>query len=295
VTKIRAILLLALAVLCWSAGGVIVKSVTASPFAICGISSGIGAIVQFLLVRKVNCKPTRRLFISVLFFVAITLTVTFAIRMTTAANAMLLQFCSPAFGGLFGAIFLKQSLKPEDKWAIPLVLCGVGLFFADQIEFGHFLGNCLALLSGVAVAAYTTLIKVDNERSQIDSTIIGSAATFFVCLPFAVYSPFAVSDILPLIFCGIVVSGLGWSCYSRAIPAVTPTAALIITTPEAILNPLLVAVFIGEKPGLLALLGGAIVLAAVTKYTMISLSVNETPTAELNSNQQELCAEELVV
>lgn len=216
------------------------------------------------------------------FFASISLTITFAVRMTTAANAMLLQFCSPIFGVIFGIVFLKEQPKREDKLAIAFVLIGIVLFFSDQLEFGHFIGNCLGLLSGVAVAAYTTMMKLhDDHHSQMDMTIMGSIATCLVCIPFTVTSSISTADILPLIFCGIVVCGLGWTFYSRAIEAVSPTTALIITTPEAIVNPLLVAVFIGEKPGLLTLVGAAIVLSSVTWYTAASIKRAEPASPEL--------------
>lgn len=280
-TKNKAIFFLALAVLSWSCGGVIVKSTAASPLAICCVLNGLGAAVLFLSTRRLTWTWSPKGLMAVVLFVSISITVTFALRMTTAANAMLLQFCSPVFAGVFGTIFLKQSLKHEDKMAIPLVLIGIALFFADQLEFGHFIGNCLGLLSGVAVAGYTTMMKFgDDQQSPLDMTLTGSLATCIVCLPFALSHPVPASDILPLIFCGVVVCGLGWTFYARAIEAVSPTAALIITTPEAILNPLLVAVVIGERPGILALIGAAVVLSAVSWYTIVSIRHTDPITVE---------------
>lgn len=198
---------------------------------------------------------------------------------------MLLQFCSPVFAGLFSAFVLKQPPHKEDKIAILLVLIGIMLFFADQLEFGHFIGNCFGLLSGVAVAAYTILMKLEKDRPQMELTVLGSLSIFLFCLPFAIASPPAASDIFPLVFCGIVVSGLGWVCYTKAIDAVSPTAALIITTPEAVLNPLLVAVFVGETPGMFAVIGAIIVLAAVSWYTIMTMKTTDGQVASDATDQ----------
>ncbi len=57
--------------------------------------------------------------------------------------------------------------------------------------------------------------------------------------------------------------GVSYMLYARAIKHVTALEAVLIPVIEPILNPVWVLLFVGEKPGALALAGGVLVLGAV--------------------------------
>ena len=57
--------------------------------------------------------------------------------------------------------------------------------------------------------------------------------------------------------------------YSIALKHVTAMEGILIPLIEPVLNPIWVLIFTGEKPGLWALLGGAVVLIAVTTRSIL--------------------------
>ena len=74
-----------------------------------------------------------------------------------------------------------------------------------------------------------------------------------------------------LILLGVVQLGLAYLLYSRAIRHVTALEAVLIPVLEPVLNPLWVMLAVGERPSGRSLLGGAIVLGAVTVRAISSI------------------------
>lgn len=72
------------------------------------------------------------------------------------------------------------------------------------------------------------------------------------------------TDILVLIVMGVFQLGLAYTLYSYAIKHVTALEAILIPIIEPILNPLWVFFFVGEYPGKWTVIGGAVVILAVT-------------------------------
>ena len=61
----------------------------------------------------------------------------------------------------------------------------------------------------------------------------------------------------------VVQVGLAYALFSIAIRHVTALEALLVPTIEPILNPVWVFLLLGERPGRLAMIGGAIIIGAV--------------------------------
>jgi drug/metabolite transporter (DMT)-like permease len=72
-----------------------------------------------------------------------------------------------------------------------------------------------------------------------------------------------------LLALGVVQQAAAYLCYARAIRHATALDAILVPVIEPILSPLWVALVIGEYPGPWALLGGAIVVGAVTLRTVL--------------------------
>jgi drug/metabolite transporter (DMT)-like permease len=74
-----------------------------------------------------------------------------------------------------------------------------------------------------------------------------------------------------LLVLGIVQLGMSYWLYARAIRHVTALEAVLIPVIEPILNPLWVLLFMHERPTRWALIGGSIVLGAVTLRAAVSV------------------------
>jgi drug/metabolite transporter (DMT)-like permease len=194
-------------------------------------------------------------------------TVLFAIanKMTTAANAILLQYTAPVWIALFGAWLLNERATRADWLTIAASFLGMALFLYEGLQLNNLTGILVALASGVFFAAMIMLLRKQKDSSPIESIILGNLLGFFISLPvmWTAGVP-APGTLVALVVLGIVQLGIPYLLYTRAIRHVTALEAALIPVIEPILNPVWVMIFIGERPSPLALLGGVIVVGAVT-------------------------------
>jgi len=254
------------AALCWSLAGLLFKYVAWPALA---VAAGRGIVAAGFLSlccgRKLHFTWTPVQIGAALAYAACTVLFTLANKMTTAANAILLQFTAPVWVALFGAWLLGEPTRRSDWATIATVLVGLGLFLYDGLQLQNIAGQLVALASGVAFAAMTILMRKQKASSPLESIILGNVISFFIGLP-ALWTAPALPPVgwLALSLLGLVQLGLAYLFYSRALPHVTALEAVLIPIVEPILNPIWVMLVVGEKPSPLALAGGALVVGAVS-------------------------------
>ena len=74
---------------------------------------------------------------------------------------------------------------------------------------------------------------------------------------------------------GVVQIGLAYIFLNMALDKVPPVGASLISMIEPILNPVLVAIFYGEKIGKISFVGAIIVLASALFYNLRGTGVEE--------------------
>jgi drug/metabolite transporter (DMT)-like permease len=261
----RSVLLLIATALCWSLGGLLIKSVDWPPLAVAGGRGLIAALFLVATSRALRFHFSRAQVLGALGYAACTVTFCVATKLTTAANAILLQYSSPVWIALFGAWFLGERATRADWITIAVVLAGMTLFFADSLELSHALGNSLAVISGVCFAGMTIALRQQKDASPVESIILGNLLAFAIGLPWIIGAPaLSPTGWIALAVLGTVQLGFAYWLYVRAIRHVTALESVLIPVIEPILNPVWVLVATGEKPSRLALVGGVIVLTAVT-------------------------------
>jgi len=194
-------------------------------------------------------------------------TVLFAManKLTTAANAVLLQYTAPVWIALLGAWLLNERATGADWLTMAASFLGMALFLYEGLQLNNLAGILVALGSGLFFAVMIMLLRKQKDGSPIESVILGNLLGFFISLP-AMWTAGvpAPGSIAVLVVLGVVQLGIPYLLYTRAIPHVTALEGALIPIIEPILNPVWVMIFIGERPSPLSLLGGAIVVGAVT-------------------------------
>lgn len=268
----RALLQLVAAALCWSLAGLLIKAVDWPPLAVSGGRGIIAAAFLLLTNRGLRFHFSRHQIIGAVAYAACTITFCIATKLTTAANAVLLQYTAPIWAALFGAWFLGERATKGDWITIAIVLGGMTLFFADGLELSHLLGNTIALISGMSFAALAIALRKQKDGSPVESIILGNVIAFLVGLPWITTAPALTgSGWTALLLLGVVQLGCSYWFYVRAIKHVTALEALLVPVIEPVLNPIWVLLVFGEKPTPLALAGGMIVITAITVRSLISI------------------------
>ena len=260
----RAVLMLLATAVLWSLGGVLIKWVNWHPVAIAGMRSLIGAALIALIFRK-ELKFTgsfEQIGAAVAYAGTVVLFVV-ANKLTTAANAILLQYTAPVYVALFSPWFLGERARGNDWLSLAVILVGMLLFFGDQLSLDGYLGNGVALASGFCFAWLTLFLRRHREESAISALVLGNLLAGLIGLPFMFQSMPDASSWIGLLLLGVVQLGLPYVMYALALRHIRAVEGILLPMIEPVLNPLWVFLLLGETPGPLALLGGAIILGAV--------------------------------
>lgn len=268
--RAQATLLLILAAVLWSSGGLLIKLVDWTPLAIAGARSAVaGLFVAFLLRGRLGVDFSRPQLVASLVYAGAVISFVTATKLTTAANAILLQYTSPLYAALLAPRLLGEPTRRADWFFIALALIGMGLFFGDQLSPQGLGGNLLALFSGLCVALLALALRRAGQASS-SPIALGNFLAALVCLPFILAAPWPGWEALGIIAAlGMVQLGLPYYLYSLAVRRVSALEVTLIPVLEPILNPLWVAIFLGELPGWWSMVGGVVVLGAVTAWGLL--------------------------
>lgn len=269
--RLKAILFLLITATLWSFGGLLIKSVNWNPVAIAGMRSAIASIILLLVLKKPKITWSAAQVGGAIAYATTTILFVTATKMTSAANAILLQYTAPIYVALLGAWLLKERTKLYDWIAIFIVVGGMALFFLDNLSMKGILGNVIAAISGLSFALLTIFMRMQKDDSPLESIFLGNVLNALIGLPFMFQSAPGASGWWYLILLGVVQLGIPYILYSKAIKHVTALEAILIPVIEPILNPVWVFLLLGEAPGPWAITGGIVVLAAITIRCVLSV------------------------
>jgi drug/metabolite transporter (DMT)-like permease len=258
------VLFLASAAIFWSLGGLLIKLVDMPAMAVAGGRSAIAALVIWAYVRRPRITFSRGQIIGAVAYAGTVAFFVMATKNTTAANAILLQYTAPVWVALASHRLLGEPIGRIDWLTIVLALGGMALFMFDGLTSGGMAGNVLAVVSGIFFAGTVIGLRMERHGSSIEIVLLGNILTAVIGLPFAFGSAPGVDDLLFLLILGVVQLGLGYIFFVKGVARVSAIESALIPVIEPILNPLWVALFHGELPTILALVGGAVVVGAVT-------------------------------
>jgi EamA-like transporter family. len=273
--RIFAIVCVVLASLLWSTGGLLIKMVSWHPIAISGMRSGISSLVMlifyFSVYKRLPRRPNKYVLMGAINYMFLVMLFVSANKLTTSANAILLQFTAPAWAMVIGAFFLKEKFSKKDVSTVIIVFLGMLLFFVGDLKSGSLIGNTLAVVSGISMALMIISLKRIQGRKPIEIVIWGNILTFFIAIPFYSGITLASANIIGVLLLGVFQLGLSYIFFTKGIENVSVLEGILIPVLEPLLNPFWVFLGTGEKPSVFAFIGGVIVLSAVVYHSIIEV------------------------
>ncbi len=260
-----------LASVAFSTGGLFIKMIPWSPLAINGARNLIGSAVIgiYLLIRRHRIVFSRQVLVGALSMIGVTTLFAAANKLTTAANTIVLQFTAPAFVILLMAVIFRVRPKRLDVITCAAVLCGVCLFFVDGVQAGNWLGNLLALLSGVCYAG-VFMMNTGKNADALSSCFLGQLTAGILFSPLcAAETDFSLPAVAAVLALGAVQVGGAYILFSEGIKQTPAVSASLITGLEPIMNPTWVALFYGETITGLSFAGAVIVVGAIIVYNIL--------------------------
>lgn len=267
----KGILAVFLTALLWSSGGLFIKLITLSPMQISFFRCLIAAIVFAILFRHKILKLNPLALLNAFAYAAVLILFVIATKTTTAANAIFLQSTAPIYVLIFEPILTKTKWEKINIITIAVCFLGMILFFMGDLTPGDIKGNIAALLAGVAFAAFFLGMKKNDKQYGEASIFYGNIIVALVCIPFILeLKELSFGNLWKLTFLGVFQIAFAYALFSYGIKRIPAVEASIISMLEPVLNPIWVFVGYGEVPSVFAIVGGIIIISAITVRTFIA-------------------------
>ena len=273
-SKRTSLVFLILAPILWSTSSLLIKTVAWNSWAIAGWRSLISAFFLWFFFSRVYPKKfsfdwSKGNLMVALFYSVFGALFALSVKLTTAANAILMQYTAPIYVAFLAPLILKEKTPARDWGYMLVMLLGMSLFFMNDLEVGDGRNDFLGLMAGIGVgfcwAMVVMLLKRQGrEGMPLSGLVIGNFITVSYCLPAMLsvdfLDPAAMGQVAGL---AIISLGVGYIFYLLALKKVTALEAALIPAIEPLLNPAWTFLFLAEVPGRWTFIGGVLVMGTV--------------------------------
>jgi drug/metabolite transporter (DMT)-like permease len=276
-SKIDPRLLIALGAVVFSTGGVAIKATTLTGWQVAAFRSGVACLVLFAFIPSIRkAFSWRVILVSITYATTLTLFV-LANKLTTAANTIFLQSTAPLYLLFLGPLLLKEHTHRRDLWFMLAMAAGMALFFVSidsptETAPAPLAGNVLAAIAGLSWALTLLGLRwlaLRSPEGPAAAAATGNLLTLLVCAFWA----FPVIDSVPrdwllIAYLGLFQIGFAYIVVTIGMRRVSALESSLLILVEPVLNPVWVWLFLGERPGQLALAGGLIIIVSVAARTL---------------------------
>ncbi|MBI3467321.1 MAG: EamA family transporter [Planctomycetes bacterium] len=252
-TPLRARLLVVVAAVLWSLSGALAKLIALpGPTMAClrGLFAGL-VLLPLLRPPAVSFRPAMLGMVAC--FATMNVCYVTAITLTTAANAIFLQYTAPVWMFLASVFLLGEPLDRRSLVSLLAGLVGIAVIVVGNWERAS-LGVVLGLVSGVTYGAVAVFLRVLRDEDPFWLTIVNHLVGGLVLLPVILtrreWSPLAITptQLAGMALYGGVQMAVPYVLFARGLSVITPQEAGLIALLEPVLNPLLTFCAVGEKP-----------------------------------------------
>ena len=238
-----------LAALLWSLAGVFIKFLDLHPLAIVFYRSLFASLVFLPFLKRGEIRVSSPIVVAAITYTAAISAFVSANKLTSAANAIVLQYTAPVFVFLFSWLVLGEKISRLNGSALTIAMAGVAIISFDSAGRPEMAGVLLALLSGVLFAAYMINLRRTQATSPVYLTWLINIVCALLLLPFVTaHLALTLAQIGILALMGAVQLGLPYFLFSKGLKTISVQEASLIALIEPVLNPLWVALVVGEIP-----------------------------------------------
>jgi drug/metabolite transporter (DMT)-like permease len=198
-----------------------------------------------------------------------------ALTRTSVAAVTVIFAAAPFAAAVLARLWHGERQTKVTLAASALALLGVVLTVDTSLSAGTILGDLLAMVATVLMAALMVIVRRRRDVSMLPASCLSAFLAVLMVAPVA--RPFALSGADLALLAGFGVQfGLTLLLLTIGARLIAAPRAALIGSLEIPLAPLLVFLTFGEVPGLMVVIGGVLVLAAVTADALFSRDTNRS-------------------
>jgi len=257
--------LTAVAAVLWSTGGVLIKILPFDAMTILFYRSMYALVVFLIYFRALAFNINKKTILASLSYAPLLILFVSATKLTTAANAILLQYLAPLFILLIEPYIEKTKISRVNLITVISCTLGMVVFFYDQMAAPEqWLGIIFGILSGFMLACFILFQRFNEPTHQPGAIVLGNLWILIISAPwfFESAAP-TVTEHGILLFMGVIQIGMGYVLFTLGQKYISAMDSSIIAMIEPVLNPIWVVIGYGEIPSIFALIGGIIILGTL--------------------------------
>ena len=270
------LILAASAALCWSTSGLFVRGISADLMTMLfwrGLFSGSAVFALFFFIERGRSIAVLRtlgwpaLGVALLSAMSMIAGIS-ALRFTTVADAMVIYATVPFVTAALAYVVIGEKPSRSTLIGSTVALIGVGVMLWGAKMGGSLLGQFFAVLMTLGMAGFSTIMRKHRNVPMLPAMAASAWICSLACVWFAAPLSISTNDLLLCAAFGIVQNASGLALYTFASKRIPAAEATLLAALEVPFTPLWVFVFLGETPSIQTLVGGGIVLAALTMHIL---------------------------
>jgi drug/metabolite transporter (DMT)-like permease len=285
----------------WSLGGLFIKALTTNPvwpcsaLAITFYRSFFAALclapLCFLPLRTGTPHRKRPVWprpgdslAAILFYTLLLALYVRSTQGTTAANAIFLQYTAPLYALALGPLLFREPFHRADLAALAAAMLGIGVLFVGSFHGGERLPLLMGAGSGAMFGLFLLWLRRMRYADPIRVTTVNNAGVALLAGTALVLARPEEAALGPrllmgetrlapvvglLLLMGCVQIALPYVLFSYGLKQVPGVEGSLLALVEPLLNPVWVALFMGEKPTVATMAGGLLIVAGLAaRYTL---------------------------
>jgi drug/metabolite transporter (DMT)-like permease len=284
----RGLVLVGIAAVIWSTGGLIVRSLDTdqawttifyrSLFASVFLVGFVVVRDRGRAVRSFTSMGAAGLLVGACFAMS-SIALVVALGLTSVANTLVVVSTAPLLAAVLGRVVLGEPVNGRTWATAGVTVVGVVIMVSGSSAEGSLGGDAVAMLIPIGLAVATVTIRRHHEVLMVPAMAVGTVMAMLVAVPFVSVWTVTGHDLGLLAMFGSVQLGLGLALYAVGARMAPPADVALVSLLEPVLGPLWVWAVLSEDPGVAALIGGTLVIAAVAIHTAFDLRRRAMPVA----------------
>jgi drug/metabolite transporter (DMT)-like permease len=200
-----------------------------------------------------------------------------ALKLTTVANVMVIYATVPFLAALLAYLWIGERVERRVLAASAVALIGILVMAGSATRPQDIAGNALAFLMTLTFAAVLVMARRYPSLGMAPINAFASVLCAVLCWPLMTGEAPTAYQLVILALFGATTTALAFLLFLIGGRYVPSGEAGLIGMLDVVLGPFWVWLLFAERPGEAALIGGALVLAAVLWY--LAAQLREKPAA----------------
>ncbi|MEM8627501.1 MAG: DMT family transporter [Pseudomonadota bacterium] len=193
------------------------------------------------------------------------------IELTNVSTLLVIVATTPMFTAIAGWLLYGATVPMHTKLAMVATFVGIALAVNGWLAGGSWFGLAVCFIVPIGLGTFLTILEHNPHIDNLACLVVASFVTGAIGLGFG--SPFDIDGVergLALLH-GSVILPIAFALYTIGPKYLTGPETGLLLLLETVLGTFWVWLILGEEPALLTLVGGAIVILAVSAHALYSL------------------------